>query len=116
MEYEEENPFTESLLNDIENQKTKSGDSEQLNNKSMNTNTEMKSKLNAEDFKIAVTHFENMLQANGIKPKSKKAKEHAYAFLQGIVASQLMYKDPLHPALYIALLRNDINELNQITK
>lgn len=73
---------------------------------------EMKSKLNAKDFETAVKHFEKMLENNGVKKNSKKCKEWTYAFLQGIVASGIMYGDALHPALYIALLRNDINELN----
>jgi hypothetical protein len=78
----------------------------------MKTTEEKKSKLGSENFKNAVKHYEKMLEVNDIKPNSKKAKEYAYAFMQGIVASQNMYSDAIHPALYIALLRNDINELN----
>jgi hypothetical protein len=53
-----------------------------------------------------------MLTVNNIKPNSKTAKTYAYAFMQGIITAGNMYEDVLHPALYIALLRNDINELN----
>lgn len=77
----------------------------------MNEVTTQKSRLTAEQLDKAVKHFEAILKTNGINPKSKAAKTYAYAYLQGIAVASEMYLDILHPAIWIGLVRMDVNEL-----